>query len=142
MLLKPVQGEMIAKCSEFISVSSAVSCEQCCIKIFEPAIFSSRPKLYIPSTLNIDLILWHTQLIVCACSKILNHGLNHGFFLSLFKLISCPIHWIVCVLAYLNFIWDHPFKTSAIFSRFLTPTTLPSAVFSSTKTALKIKYEI
>ena len=34
--------------------------------------------------------------------KMLNHGLNHGFFLSLFKLISCPIHWIVCVLAYLN----------------------------------------
>ena len=26
----------------------------------------SCPKLYIPSTLNIDLILWHTQLIVCA----------------------------------------------------------------------------
>ena len=26
----------------------------------------SKPKLYIPSTLNIDLILWHTQLIVCA----------------------------------------------------------------------------
>ena len=24
------------------------------------------PKLYIPSTLNIDLILWHTQYIVCA----------------------------------------------------------------------------
>ena len=24
------------------------------------------PKLYFPSTLNIDLILWHTQLIVCA----------------------------------------------------------------------------
>ena len=24
------------------------------------------PKLYIPSTLNIDLIMWHTQLIVCA----------------------------------------------------------------------------
>ena len=23
-------------------------------------------KLYIPSTLNIDIILWHTQLIVCA----------------------------------------------------------------------------
>ena len=23
-------------------------------------------KLYIPSTLNIDFILWHTQLIVCA----------------------------------------------------------------------------
>ena len=25
-----------------------------------------KPKLYIPSTINIDLILWHTQLIVCA----------------------------------------------------------------------------
>ena len=24
------------------------------------------PKLYIPSTLNIDLIMWHKQLIVCA----------------------------------------------------------------------------
>ena len=35
--------------------------------------------------------------------KMLNHGLNHGLFLSLFKLIPCPIHWIVCVLAYLNF---------------------------------------
>ena len=29
-------------------------------------VFQSKPKLYIPSTLNIDLILWHTQLIVCA----------------------------------------------------------------------------
>ena len=26
--------------------------------------------IYIPSTLNIDLILWHTKLI--------NHGFNHG----------------------------------------------------------------
>ena len=42
----------------------------------------------------------------CVCSKMLIHGLNHGFFLSLFKLISCPIHWIVCVLAYLNFIFQ------------------------------------
>ena len=25
-----------------------------------------QPKLYTPSTLNIDLILWHTQLIMCA----------------------------------------------------------------------------
>ena len=59
------------------------------------------PKLYIPSTLNIDL---HT--IECVCSKMLNHGLNHEFFLSLFKLIPCPIHWIVCVLAYLNIIFE------------------------------------
>jgi hypothetical protein len=26
------------------------------------------------------------------CSKMLNHGLNNGLFLSLFKLIPCPIH--------------------------------------------------
>ena len=38
--------------------------------------------------------------------KMLNHGINHGFFLSLFELISCPIHWIVCVLACLNFIFE------------------------------------
>ena len=41
--------------------------------------------IYIPSTLNIELILWHTQLIVCV-QKMLNHGLNHGFFLSLSSL--------------------------------------------------------
>ena len=29
-------------------------------------ILKSYAKLYIPNTLNIDLILWHTQLIVCA----------------------------------------------------------------------------
>ena len=28
--------------------------------------FLCAAKLYIPSTLNIDLILWHTQLIMCA----------------------------------------------------------------------------
>ena len=27
----------------------------------------------------------------CVCSKI-NHGLNHGLFISLLKLILCPIH--------------------------------------------------
>ena len=54
-------------------------------------------KLYIPSTLNIDLILCHTHNWLCV-QKMLNHGLNHGFYLLLFKLISCSIHWIVCVL--------------------------------------------
>ena len=34
--------------------------------IFSLNIVVSTPKLYIPSTLNIDLLLWHTQLIVCA----------------------------------------------------------------------------
>ena len=32
----------------------------------------------------------------CVCSKI-NHGLNHGLFISLLKLILCPINWIVYV---------------------------------------------
>ena len=32
--------------------------------LFELSVWWS--KLYIPSSLNIDLILWHTQLIVCA----------------------------------------------------------------------------
>ena len=67
-------------------------------------VFKRGAKLYIPGTLNIDLILWHTQLIVC--SKMLNHGLNHGLFLSLFKLIPCPIHWIVYVIAYSNFMFE------------------------------------
>ena len=47
--------------------------------------------------------------IDCVCSKILNHGLNNGLFFSLFKLISCPIHWIVYVLAYSNFIFHISF---------------------------------
>ena len=46
--------------------------------------------------------LAHT--INCVCSKMLNHGLNHGLFLSLFK--PCHIHWIVLVLVYLNFILE------------------------------------
>ena len=44
--------------------------------------------------------------IDCGCSKMLDHGLNHGFFLSLFKLIPCPIHWIVYALCLPKFhIW-------------------------------------
>ena len=35
--------------------------------------------------------------IDCVCRKMLNHGLNHAIFLSLFMLIPCPIHWIVYV---------------------------------------------
>ena len=41
-------------------------------KILTPLISWLQAMLYIPSTLNIDLILWHTQLLVCAvksCSK-------------------------------------------------------------------------
>ena len=44
--------------------------------------------------------------IDCVCSKRLNNGLNHGLFLSLFKLIPSPIHCNVYVLAYLNFMFE------------------------------------
>ena len=49
---------------------------------------------------------WHytvAHTIDWVCSKMLNQGLNHGLFLSFFKTIPCHIHWIVHVLAYLNF---------------------------------------
>ena len=36
------------------------------VYLYSMQLFSADPKLYIPSTLNIDLILWHTQLILCA----------------------------------------------------------------------------
>ena len=66
--------------------------------------------MYIPSTLNQRFLNRHRPYIVaytidCLCSKMLNHGWNHGTFLSLFKLIPCPIHWIVYVLVYLNSIF-------------------------------------
>ena len=54
-------------------------------------------KLYIPSTLNVDLILWQTILIVCA--ENVKSWFKLGVFLLLFS-ISCPIPWIVCVSAY------------------------------------------
>ena len=53
--------------------------------------FTVHSKLYIPSTLNIDLILWRTQ-IDCVCSKMLNYGSNHRWFLSLFKFFLVKIH--------------------------------------------------
>ena len=83
----------------FIWIPTVSSCSQLFFSFGRPGhiFFAQSPKLYIPSTLNIELILWHTQLIVCAIKC-----WNHGFFLSLFKLI----HWILCVLAYLNLIFE------------------------------------
>ena len=49
-------------------------------------------KLYIQSTLNNDLLLWHTQLI-------------ESWFKS-WAHFSFHIHWIVYVLAYSNFIFE------------------------------------
>ena len=48
------------------------------------------------------LYRYPTLTLYCACSKMLNRGLNHGLFLSLFKhipLCLCPIHWSI------SFIW-------------------------------------
>ena len=59
-------------------------------------------KLYVPSTLNIDLILWHTQLIVCA-ENFKSWFKSWGFPFT-FQAYICPIHWIVYVLAFFNFI--------------------------------------
>ena len=44
------------------------------------------PKLYIPSTLKIDLILWHTQLIVCALQFYSFHfsSLNPAAYIELY----------------------------------------------------------
>ena len=64
-----------------------------------------KPKLYTPSTLNIDLILWHTHLIVCA-EKWITHDLIHDFHFTFQAYIPCPIHWMVHVLAYLDFILE------------------------------------
>ena len=49
---------------------------------------------YIYQVLWILTLYCGTHNWLCV-QKMLNHGLNHWFFLSLFKLISCPIHWIV-----------------------------------------------
>ena len=50
-------------------------------------------KLYIPSTLNSDLVFWQLN---CGCSKIINHRSNHGLFLSLFNVFGwkCIQDWI------------------------------------------------
>jgi len=60
-------------------------------KLIHAWIPNFQAKLYITSTLNIDLILWQRTNNWLCVQKMLNHGLNHGVFLSLFKLISCPI---------------------------------------------------
>ena len=59
----------------------------------------SLSKLYIPSTLNIDLILWHTQLCL---QKMLNHSLNPFTFQAyiLPHTLNC-----MCVSLFKSHIW-------------------------------------
>ena len=61
--------------------------------------------------------------IDCVWSKMLNRGLNHGSFLSLFKLIPCPIHWTVYVLAYSNIIFEFSTRFSTAQNGPLCPDT-------------------
>ena len=62
-------------------------CDWCNFRIEDKVIYTKYSK-HCPYTVA------HT--FECVCSKI-NHGLNHGLFISLLKLILCPIHWIVYV---------------------------------------------
>ena len=58
--------------------------------------FSGESKIYIPSTLE---LLWRTQLaytIDCVCSKMSNHGLNHGLLLFTFQPYNLP-HTLNCI---------------------------------------------
>ena len=58
-------------------------------------------KLYTPSTLNIHLILWHTQLIVCA--ENVKSWLKSWVFPFTFQAYILP-HTLNCIyISYLNF---------------------------------------
>ena len=56
--------------------------------------FKPRPKLYIPSTLNMDLILWHTKLIVCA--ENVKSWFKSWFFPFTFQAYTLP-HTLNCM---------------------------------------------
>ena len=58
-------------------------------------------KSYIPSTLNIDLILWHTQVIVCAVNV-----KSWVISFTYINPIPCHIRWIKYVVAYVNFLFE------------------------------------
>ena len=59
----------------------------------------------------------------CVISNMLNHGLNQGLLLSFFKLTPCTIHWIVYVLANLNFIFEFSSSFSTAQNGSLCPDT-------------------
>ena len=69
-----------------------------------PGLFNPKPKLYIPSTLNIDLILWHTQLIVCA--ENVKSWFKSWVISFTFQAYILPHTLQFMWLAYLNFILE------------------------------------
>ena len=88
-----------------------VPCAACmfCYPNYIRLYFASRNAYYTLHSQSYTYQVLQTLTLYCGTlnwlcvQKMLNHGLNHGFLLI--KLISCPIHWIVCVLAYLNLIF-------------------------------------
>ena len=97
------RGDHICEFSSIINVNPMclLCVRRIVMKIYASKVIYSKYSKHWPYTVA------HT--IDCVCRKMLNHGLKFKscfFFHSLFTLIPCPIHWIVYVLAYLNFIFE------------------------------------
>ena len=69
-------------------------CQTCLVLLMNSGVKVTCPQVIYPKhSKHWSHTVAHT--IDCVCSKMLKHGLNLGSFISLFKLIPCPIHWIV-----------------------------------------------
>ena len=66
------------------------------------SVFKGLPKLYIPSTLNIDLMLWHIQLIVCA--ENVKSWFKSWAFPFTFQAYTLP-HTLSCICVSLFKVW-------------------------------------
>ena len=53
-------------------------------------------KLFIPSTMNICLMFWHTKWGLVCCTKMINHGINQWLFSLHFKIFGwkCIVNWL------------------------------------------------
>ena len=66
---------------------------------------SLEPKLYTPSTLNIDLILWHTQFIVCAMN--VNSWFRSQIISFTFQAYTLPYMYMELYIRVANVVADH-----------------------------------
>ena len=88
--------------------------------------------IYLKYSKNWPYTVAHT--INCVCSKMLNHALNHGLFLSLFTLIPCPIHWIVqCELSMMSWVDPHHYNIESIHTLLLLSRSILSKGCGSTQ---------
>ena len=83
-----------------VVVRIGAQCRQCRIVLESSQTFGRSPKLYIPSTLNIDLILWHTQLIVCAVKKVKSQFKSWVISFT-FQAYTLP-HTLICICVSLS----------------------------------------